>query len=1300
MSILRNAGLPLLALLGALTAAPGVALAQAPVVDGTRDASYPAALALQTNATSYGNSTAGSAYSANGTEIDNIHAQIVGSNLYVFIGGNMESNFNKLTLFFDSKSGGQNTLGSNGSNFVNNMNGLTFDAGFTADYALTIGCGNATPSNLEVYANYADLPTAGGGTSTDYINTGATSSGPVQGLTFSNAVPGTGTGTVAVNNSNTAGVDGAAVNTPSTVNTGIEYVIPLTALGTALNSGDIKILAVAGNGGWSNFSNQVLAGLPASTGNLGGPSGVNFNSFVGNQFVTVANGVVATAPSISVNPTTLNFFNTSVAGGTVTRQITVTNNGNAPLNVTGITSSNAAFTVSPSTATVAGPGSTIVIVTFDPSIVGVNTGTLTIASNDASNPSVVVNVSGKGIAAGQVVLDGSVDASLYGAAKVLQTNTTGFGNNMNELDGAYTRIDGTDLYLTLTGNLENNSNKLAIFFDANPATGQNIYSGTNATTDNSGALAGLTFDRGFRPEKMLAINLGGANAYASFLPLDGGTASTYLSPSGNAYTQDLTFSAGVVGELSVNNSNTAGVSDLVVGNPGAVTTGIEVRIPLSALGYVAGQPLHISAFIINGNYDYFSNQVLGGLPLGTANLSDGGGGPSIPPSAISFATIAGNQYFTAQSADLAVATDVTSAGGLYNNVTVNAGGILRLGADLGVSGALNVNAGGSLLTFVVVPSFSCNNVFGPGSFTLAAGGSLAVCAPGGIPASGNTGNIQVDGTRSLSTSGNYLYFGSAAQTTGAGLPATVASLGQSNPFGLTLTQATTVTNTLLLTGSGNLSTGGQTLTLASSAAGTALVVQQSTGTVLGNATVQRYINPTSNAGIGYHHYSSPVAAQPFTGLATAGFTPALDASYNTSPTPYTATYAGGFPNVFGYDEARVNTVTNNIPDAFSKGWFVPTATTMTVGRGYTVTIPATSKISFVGSLNTGDKTLSLPRTGGTQGGWHLVGNPYPAPLNYGNVALTDRAGLDAAVYVFASSSQYGGSYRTYANGVGGNPIIPSGQGFFVRATTSAGGSLTFHNTQRATSADATAFQRGAADVRPQVQLALATAGQPTDVAYLYFENGATAGVDSEFDAVKLPNIGTPGLATVSAGTELAVNGLPALAAGLSVPLTLRAPAAGTYSLETAALLNLPAGLPVYLTDARTGRNTQLTGTSRYAFALTATEAAAPIAGRFALHFGPLGSALATSTALNAALGLYPNPAHASVRLLVPAVAGATAVQATLLNALGQQVRAFAPIALSAEGLNTNLDLTGIAPGLYTLRVQAGAASAARKLVVE
>ena len=1287
-------GLPVVALLGALSAAPGTSLAQ--TVDGTRDASYPAALAVQTVDTQFGNHTGpASQYAAAGSELDNLHARIVGSDLYLFIGGNLESNFNKLDLFFDSKSGGQNTLAGNGQ-YVASMNGLIFDAGFTADYALEVTCGNASASSLEVYANYAPIPT--GGISGDFIGGGA---GRTQTVNFGAVVPGNGTGTVSVDNANILGVGGgtgaANAAAATAVATGVEYKIPLSALGTTANGGDIKIIAFVNSSGRDFLSNQVLAGVPGGTSNLGNPNGVNFSAptLPGTQFVTVANGAVATAPAISVNPTTLNFFNTSVTGGTVTRQVTITNNGNAPLTVTGITSNNAAFTVSPTMATVAGPGSTTVTVTFDPSTAGVAAGTLTFNSNDAANPAVTVAVSGRGIAAGQVVLDGTVDGGGLYAQKALQTTATGFGdanpNNGSELDGAYTRLTATDLFITLTGNLESNGNKLAIFFDANPATGQNTYLASNGTTDNSAALAGLTFDRGFRPEKMLALNLGGASAYASFLPLDGGTASTYLSTTTNDYTQDLTFSAGVVGELSVNNSNTAGVSGAAVGNPGAVQTGIEIRIPLSALGYTFGTntPLHIAAFVASGGYDFLSNQVLGGLPTGTANLGN--------PSAVNFASIAGDQYFAAQTGDLNVTGDVTQAGGLYNNVSVAPGGILRLGADLGVSGTLTVQPGGSLLTFVTTPAFSCNNVFGAGSFALSAGGSLAVCAAGGIPASGTAGNIQVAGSRSLSPGASYLYFSNAPQVTGAGLPATVLGLGQSNPFGLALSQPVTVTNTLVLTGPGNLNANGQALTLASTAAGTALVVNQSTGVVVGNTTVQRYIDPSVNPGEGYRHYSAPVSNTTLADLATpGGFAPVLTTAYNSAAVPGATR---PFPNVFAYDETRVLSSPATALDDFSKGWFVPTGS-MEVGRGYTVRIPASQTADFVGSLNNGTQAaLNLTRSA-PGGGWALVGNPYPAPLNYGNVAPADRSGLDAAVYVFSSSSAFGGSYHSYANGIGGNPIIPSSQGFFVRVSGTTG-SLTFRNSQRETTANATAFQRGTADLRPQVQLALATAGQPTDLAYLYFQTGATAGVDGEFDAVKLPNIGTPGLATVAAGTELAINGLPALAAGLTVPLTLRATAAGTYALSAAALLNLPAGLPVYLTDARTGRHTLLSGTAAYTFGLTAAEVAAPVAGRFALHFGPLAAPLAAASGLSAAsLGLYPNPAHASATLLVPAVAGASSARATLYNALGQPVRTFAPAALPAEGLSTTLNLAGIAPGLYTLRVQAGAASAARKLVVE
>ena len=61
-------------------------------------------------------------------------------------------------------------------------------------------------------------------------------------------------------------------------------------------------------------------------------------------------------------------------------------------------------------------------------------------------------------------------------------------------------------------------------------------------------------------------------------------------------------------------------------------------------------------------------------------------------------------------------------------------------------------------------------------------------------------------------------------------------------------------------------------------------------------------------------------------------------------------------------------------------------------------------------------------------GWALLGNPYPAPLNYALVDPSDRPGLDAAIYVYQSTGQYVGQYRPYANGIGGNPVLPRRSG--------------------------------------------------------------------------------------------------------------------------------------------------------------------------------------------------------------------------------------------------------------------------------
>ncbi len=486
--------------------------------------------------------------------------------------------------------------------------------------------------------------------------------------------------------------------------------------------------------------------------------------------------------------------------------------------------------------------------------------------------------------------------------------------------------------------------------------------------------------------------------------------------------------------------------------------------------------------------------------------------------------------------------------------------------------------------------------------------------------------------------------------------------------------------------------------------GTALVDNTGTGSVNGAATVQRYI-ASANAGAGYRHYSAPVTGSTVADLATAGFAPEISQGsvYNASATPGTTT---PFPTVFGYDQSRLVTTTNNTP-VFDKGFVVPAslATPLAIGQGYTVNISGSAVVDFVGALTTGNQTVSLSRNAAasanaTTAGWQLVGNPYPAPLDYHLVAAADRTGLDDAMYVYASSGPYIGTYRSYINNVG-NPVLPVAQGFFVRVSSGqTTGSLTFRNSQRLTTLDATTFQRTTTDTRPLVQLELRASNGTADQLSAYAETSASPGFDTQYDAQKLPNPSGLNLASEATTSEaLAIDGRPAFTTATVLPLTVGVPAAGTYTLAASALNNLPATLDALLTDAATGQTVNLRVQPAYSFSVTSAQATALLTGRFTLHFAAR-TALATAPALAAAdVTLYPNPAHDAFTVLVPAVATATALHADLLNTLGQVVRR-QDAALAANGTRLAVDATGLTPGVYTLRLQVGAATLAKRVVIQ
>ena len=639
-----------------------------------------------------------------------------------------------------------------------------------------------------------------------------------------------------------------------------------------------------------------------------------------------------------------------------------------------------------------------------------------------------------------------------------------------------------------------------------------------------------------------------------------------------------------------------------------------------------------------------------------------------------------------------IVSSTQSVQGTYRNVTITGpttggAGVATLNGPLTVLGTLAVQDGGTLRT-------SCQPLLGTGAVVVAAGATLHVCDAAGLSSSGRNGAVQVSGARTFSPDASYVYDGTAPQVTGPGLPGQVRNLTIDNPAGLTQSQALAVAQVLALR-RGDLRTSGQPLTLLSTAAGTALI-DNAGGLVRGTGTMQRYLDQANAAGVGYRHYAAPVSNATLTDLTTSGYAPVLNAAYNASPTP---TLVSPFPTLYGYAEGRLSTSPATSGSVFDKGWYSPAtlADPMPVGRGFTAWVPSAELVDFTGTFTSGPVTLNgLTRGPQAEAGWHLLGNPYPAPIDWRRVAPAERPGLDAAVYVFQSTGPYTGTYRAALNGLG-DALIPAGAGFFVRTSTAGiPGSLTFTDAHRLTTfGPQPGFGRDVADTRPRLQLRV-TGGGNTDALYLYLEDGAGAGVLPAYDATKLANSTGLNLASLSGSTPLAINGLPPLTQTEQVvPLTLTVPQAGSFSFEVAELAYFDA-TTVYLRDAQTGQQTLLSPQTRYNVTLATATAGQ---GRFSLVLRP--GSVTTSQASSAALAvqLYPNPAQNHFYVRVPPVPGTSQVEATLLNSLGQIVRHLS-IPVRAAGAEAEVDVRELPAGVYALRVRSGSQQQTLRLVLQ
>ncbi len=312
----------------------------------------------------------------------------------------------------------------------------------------------------------------------------------------------------------------------------------------------------------------------------------------------------------------------------------------------------------------------------------------------------VVGLAGASIA--QPVIDGAGLTGEYGTPLYVNTaNPTQFGDNTDpsvgfangsEIDAIYAVIEedffgDLVLFIGVAGNLESNFNKLEVFIDTVEGSGQAKLRGDNPDIDfnglnrqgDDGSGNGTRFDACFAADYYFTMTTGNYNpdtdeaeVYANFAdvkPVSEGGVGFYL---GQGFTGSDGSLAG--GEnpfnilATINNSNIAGVTDTTATGGELVDTGIEIAIPLFALGSPTSDLL-ISVSVNGGGHDFLSNQVGGGLPASFGNIGE--------PRNADYPSYSGTQHVTVANGaarGTCFALDVSDLVGGQNGILQATGG--------------------------------------------------------------------------------------------------------------------------------------------------------------------------------------------------------------------------------------------------------------------------------------------------------------------------------------------------------------------------------------------------------------------------------------------------------------------------------------------------------------------------------------------------------------------------------------------------------------------------------------------------
>lgn len=239
------------------------------------------------------------------------------------------------------------------------------------------------------------------------------------------------------------------------------------------------------------------------------------------------------------------------------------------------------------------------------------------------------------------------------------------------------------------------------------------------------------------------------------------------------------------------------------------------------------------------------------------------------------------------------------------------------------------------------------------------------------------------------------------------------------------------------------------------------------------------------------------------------------------------------------------------------------------GKGYSVEGFQDFQAFYKGNLNSQDfNIVNLQNTATTahaDGGWHLIGNPYPSALDW-DKGDWDRNGIDGTIYTW-NGTQYicwTGTAGALAAG-----IIPLGQAFFIHVSEKQKtGNLIIPENGRV--ANNTPIYKST-EANTLSFLVKEIAQQLADETFLQFKPNTTIGFDKTGDAYKLPGLpDAPQLFTLSDGIKLAVNALPSYETISKIDIGLHVGFESSYSIEVSGIETFATSVDIYLKDQKHG----------------------------------------------------------------------------------------------------------------------------------